>query len=167
MNESAMNQPAETGCDPWRGTALAGKLAPAVLVLGRLLGRRLERALSESGLGITPAQARVLLKLHIHGPLTQQALALQTEVDPSTLVSTLDVMEREGMAVRDPNPGDRRAHLVRLTPEGERRIPRLFELWDSVEAEWTRDMSAADRETFLKLVQELVSRLQEGDATCD
>lgn len=163
-----MNEPSnERRCDPWEGTELADKLGPAILLLCRLLARRVERALAEANLGITPAQARVLLKLHMHGPLTQQALALHTEVDPSTLVSTLDVMEREGMAVRDPNPDDRRAHLVRLTERGARRVPVLFELWAGVESEWTRDMSETDRQTLLRIVHERIARLQEGDPPCD
>lgn len=153
-------------CAEWEKSELAGKVSPAILFLGRLLGRQLERALLEAGLGITPAQARVILKLHFHGPLTQQALAIHTEVDPSTLVPTLDVMEREGMAVREPSPGDRRAHLVRLTARGERQVPRLFELWEGVEEELTRDMSANDRKALLRIVQHLIARLYDGDPPC-
>lgn len=141
-------------------------MGPAILFLGRLLGRRLERALVEEGLGITPAQARVLIALHFHGPLTQHALALHTDVDPSTMVPTLDVMEREGMAVREANPDDRRSYLVRLTARGERRVPRLFELWDGVEEELTRDMSASERKTLLRILQERIARLYEGDPPC-
>lgn len=135
-------------------------------MLGRLVTRRLERALVEEGLGLTPAQARILLALHFHGPLNQQSLAMHTDVDPSTLVSTLDVMERDGMAVRDKKPGDRRAHIVSLTERGERRVPRLFELWDAVEADLTRDMGAEKRKRMLSMVQQLIGRLHAGDPPC-
>ncbi|HJR53562.1 MAG TPA: MarR family transcriptional regulator [Gemmatimonadota bacterium] len=150
----------------WKRSGLEGKLGPPLLLLGRLVTRRLERALVEEGLGLTPAQARILLALHFHGPLNQQSLAVHTEVDPSTLVSTLDVMERDGMAVRDKKPGDRRAHLVSLTERGERRVPRLFELWDAVEADLTRDMSAEKRKRMLGMVQQLIGRLHAGDPPC-
>ena len=120
----------------------------------------------EEGLGLTPAQARILLALHFHGPLNQQSLAMHTDVDPSTLVSTLDVMERDGMAVRDKKPGDRRAHIVSLTERGERRVPRLFELWDAVEADLTRDMGAEKRKRMLSMVQQLIGRLHAGDPPC-
>jgi MarR family transcriptional regulator for hemolysin len=158
----------DDGCaaEAWARSGLADKLGPTCLLLGRLVARRLERALVEAGLGITPAQARALMALHFHGPMTQQALALHTEVDPSTLVSTLDVMEREGMAVREPNPADRRAHLVRLTPRGERRVPRLFELWDTVEEDLTRDIPARERRSLVRMLQDLTGRLYAGDAPC-
>jgi DNA-binding MarR family transcriptional regulator len=75
-------------------------------------------------------------------------------------------MEREGMAVREPSPGDRRAHLVTLTDLGEGRVPRLFELWDVVEEELTRDMSAGDRKSLLRMLRALISRLYAGDPPC-
>jgi len=162
----ADNGDRQCGADAWARSAHADKLGPAFVFLGRLVGRRLERALVEKGLGITPAQARVLVALHFHGPLTQQALAVHTEVDPSTLVSTLDVMEREGMAVREPAPGDRRAHLVSLTARGERRVPRLFELWDSVEEDLTRDMSATERKSLIRMLRAMIGRLYAGDPPC-
>jgi MarR family transcriptional regulator for hemolysin len=152
--------------EAWERSGLAEKISPGFLLLGRLVSRRLERALVEEGLGLTPAQARVLVALHFQGPLTQAALALQTGVDPSTLVSTLDIMEREGMAVREPSPGDRRAHLVTLTDLGEGRVPRLFELWDVVEEELTRDMSAGDRKSLLRMLRDLIGRLYAGDPPC-
>lgn len=145
---------------------MEGKLGPALLFLGRLVGRRLEKALVEAGLGVTPAQARILVALHFNGPLNQQSLALHTDVDPSTLVSTLDVMEREGMAVRDKKPGDRRAHLVSLTKRGESQVPRLFALWDTVEGDLTRDMGETERTAFLGMVQQLIGTLHEGDPPC-
>ena len=152
--------------EAWERTNLEGKLGPGLLFLGRLVGRRLERALLEQGIGITPAQARILIKLHFHGPLNQQSLAVQTEVDPSTLVSTLDVMEREGMAVREPDPSDRRAHLVRLTEHGERQVPRLFELWNAVEEDLTGDMSESEKKSLHGMVQRLIGRLHAGDSPC-
>jgi DNA-binding MarR family transcriptional regulator len=152
--------------EPWDRSGLEGKVGPALLFLGRLVGRRIERALVEQGLGITPAQARILLALHFHGPLSQQSLALHTDVDPSTLVSTLDVMEREAMAVRDPNPGDRRAHVVSLTERGERQVPRLFELWNAVDEDLTRDMTASERKSLLRMVQQLIGRLYTGEPPC-
>lgn len=152
--------------EAWKRAAIEGKLGPTLLYLGRLVGRRLERALDEQGLGITPAQARILLALHFQGPLSQQSLALHIDVDPSTLVSTLDVMERDGMAVRDPNPGDRRAHVVSLTERGERQVPRLFELWNAVDEDLTKELSPSERETLLPMVQRLVGRLCAGDPPC-
>src|SRR5688500_18300126 len=121
--------------DRFRQAGMEVRLGPSLLCVGRLLERRLLRAMSVAGIGLTPARARILITLHFHAPLSQQELASRIEVEPSTLVGTLDVMEREGLARREPNPSDRRAHLVSTTEKGEALIPSLFALWDVVESE--------------------------------
>ena len=147
---------------------LTDKLGPACLQLGRLVRRRLEQALDAAGLGLTPAQARVLVMLHFHGPQTQQALAGLTEVEPSTLVSTLDVLEREGLALRGPNPQDRRAYLVALTAKGARQVPKLFALWDGIEPELGAAFTTREREALVGSLQRLIAHLSasEGDPAC-
>ena len=56
-----------------------GRLGPTILCLGRVFERRLMRALAQAGLGVTPAQARVVMKLHFQGPLSQQELVYEVE----------------------------------------------------------------------------------------
>lgn len=145
---------------------LARKLGPQLMVLGRLATRRVEQALGAAGLGLTPAQARVIATLHFHGTLNQQSLAARTEVEPSTLVRTLDVMERDGLAVRESDPADRRAWQVRLTERGERRVPQLFALWDDVERELVEELPAEDQATLRDLLSRLIERLSRGETPC-
>jgi len=142
---------------------LEQKLGPAILCLGRLLKRRLEHALGETGLDLTPAQARVLVALHFGGPMSQHELAGHIDVEPSTLVGTLDVMERDGLARRERDPSDRRAHRVHLTEAGASRVPRLFALWDSVEEELAGDLEAAQRADLRARLAELIERLTKDD----
>jgi DNA-binding MarR family transcriptional regulator len=145
---------------------LAEKLGPVLLVLGRLVGRRLELALAGAGLGLTAAQARVLVMLRFHDTLNQQGLAAVTDVEPSTLVGTLDVLEREGLIVRERDPADRRAYHVRLTPEGQARVPRLFALWDQVEEDLAGGLAEKDRRALRELLEPLIERMSTGETPC-
>ena len=144
---------------------LEGRHGPTILCLGRVFERRLMRALAQAGLGVTPAQARIVMKLHFQGPLSQQDLASRTDVEPSTLVGTLDIMEREGLATREANPQDRRAHLVRLTEGGEALVPRLLGLIDLVEAEIEDLFPGRERERLQESLERLIERLSAGDET--
>ncbi|HWC05689.1 MAG TPA: MarR family transcriptional regulator [Gemmatimonadota bacterium] len=144
---------------------LDGRLGPAILCLGRVFERRLTRALAQAGLGVTPAQARIVMKLHIQGPLSQQELASRIDVEPSTLVGTLDVMEREGLATRESNPDDRRAHLVRLTETGGALVPRLLGLIDLVEAEIEDVFPGRERARLQESLERLIERLSMGEET--
>lgn len=145
---------------------LDGRLGPTILCLGRVFERRLVRALAQAGLGVTPAQARIVMKLHFQGPLSQQELASRIDVEPSTLVGTLDVMERDGLASRGANPQDRRAHLVRLTEGGEALVPRLLGLIDLVESEIVDVFPGHERERLQESLERLIERLSAGDETC-
>lgn len=164
--ERAAPELSPEACERWEATGLGEKLAPQALMLGRLVLRRLEQALADAGLGLTPAQARSIATLWLHGPMPQQALAAHTEVEPSTLVGTLDVMEREGIARRERNPADRRSWLVHLTPRGERLVPRLVGLWEEVERDLVAGMDPDEVAHARRLVSAMIGRLASGDAPC-
>ena len=51
---------------------------------------------------------------------TQTELACQLQLESATVVRLLDGMERLDLIERLPSPGDRRAKIVRLTPEGRK-----------------------------------------------
>ena len=70
-------------------------------------------------LGITPRQHYVLVSAR-SGEHTQTDLARTVGLDKTTLMVTLDELERTGLAERRPLPRDRRARLVAVTPAGER-----------------------------------------------
>ena len=145
---------------------LDGRLGPTILCLGRVFERRLMRALANARMGVTPAQARIVMKLHFLGPLSQQELASRIDVEPSTLVGTLDIMEREGLASREANPHDRRAHLVRLTGNGEALVPRLLGLIDLVEGEIEAVFPGPERARLQESLERLIERLSMGEETC-
>ncbi len=141
-------------------------LGATILCLGRVFERRLGRILAGTGLGVTPAQARIVMKLHFNGPLSQQELATRIDVEPSTIVGTLDVLEREGLASREPNPSDRRAHLVRLTEGGQALVPRLFGILEIVEAEIADVLPERERTRLQGWLNRLIERLSVGDEAC-
>jgi DNA-binding MarR family transcriptional regulator len=154
--------------DRFEQSGMEGRLGPSLLCVGRLLERRLLRAMAAAGIGLTPARARILISLHFHAPLSQQELASRIDVEPSTLVGTLDVMEREGLARREPNPSDRRAHLVSTTEKGEALIPSLFGLWDIVEGELVAALEEEERKRLQESLERLMERLwAEGDSCSD
>src|SRR5688500_8023706 len=72
-------------------------------------------------LGITPRSHCVLSKA-LGGELTQSQVAEQCALDKTTMVVTLDALERDGLAERRPSSSDRRVRIIRVTEEGERVV---------------------------------------------
>jgi MarR family transcriptional regulator, 2-MHQ and catechol-resistance regulon repressor len=76
--------------------------------------------------GLTESQFGVLEALWHLGPMPQARLCEKLLVSGSNLTTVMDNLERDGLVRRDPNPEDRRAHLVRLSEKGKAVIAGAF-----------------------------------------
>ena len=91
--------------------------------VGRLIRRAFEARAGH--LGLTQAQWRALWRLSRQEGINQATLADQLEIQPITLTRLLDKMEAHGWIERRPDPADRRALRLFLTPRAQ---PLLAEL---------------------------------------
>ena len=116
-------------------------LAAHLLCFGRAVRKHFETRITQSGLGLTAAQARVLMRLNYSGAMAQKALADGIDVAPPTLAATVEIMERDGLVSRQRNPADRRELLVELAEPGRSKLPALFELFEALETWLTKGLS--------------------------
>ena len=78
-------------------------------------------------LGTTPAQFDIVVTLGNTPGMTFKELGERTLITKGTLTGVVDRLADRGWVERCDCPGDRRATIVRLTPEGERQFARIFE----------------------------------------
>jgi DNA-binding MarR family transcriptional regulator len=79
------------------------------------LGRRLRDI--DARAGLTPARFSALASLRFHGSRNLGDLAADERVKAPSMTRLARDMERDGLIRRGPDPGDRRAVLVELTPK--------------------------------------------------
>jgi DNA-binding MarR family transcriptional regulator len=71
------------------------------------------------------ATLRAQRELNRGDRLTQTQLGRITGIEKSSLVLFLDALEQDGWVLRLPHPSDRRAHIVAMTEEGEKRFEQV------------------------------------------
>src|SRR5947208_3174066 len=74
-------------------------------------------------LGVTP-RAHCVLRKALTGEWTQSQLAEMCGLDKTTMVVTMDELERMGLAERRPDRDDRRARIVGVTDAGRQIVAR-------------------------------------------
>jgi MarR family transcriptional regulator, transcriptional regulator for hemolysin len=112
-------------------------------------------------LGVSP-RAHCVLSTAMTGEFTQTALAQAVGVDKTTMVVTLDELERQGLAERRPSSKDRRARVVAVTKAGEKLVRRAEELTERVQEDVLATLPANERKALVGGLTHLVSgRLNE------
>ena len=110
-------------------------------------------------LGITPRDLCVLSNA-MAGGLTQNRLADLCALDKTTMVVTLDQLERAGLAERRPSPADRRARIIAVTNAGERIVAEAQDVVARIYDDVLAALPAGQRQAFVGGLERLVrSRL--------
>lgn len=149
---------------------------PAVEFAGQLFFRlwrasHTQTAAALGSIGLTTALFSVLNFLMAGGAAIQQEIGAAIGIDPSTMVSLIDELERAGLAKRRPHPRDRRAREVVITPKGRRAVERGRALAKEVEDAVLQGLASNERRELLKLMRKALSsappaplwRSEEGD----
>ncbi|MFF2087919.1 MarR family winged helix-turn-helix transcriptional regulator [Nocardia sp. NPDC058176] len=131
-------------------------LAAMLVPLGRALAEAERPVLDRHGL--TMWGYVVLLGLGEQPVHTQAALAKAIGADKTRIIPVLDDLQRRGLLEREPDPADRRVNLVRLTAAGARLRDSARRDIQEQERRLFADLPAADRDTFLRVLQQLAER---------
>jgi MarR family transcriptional regulator, transcriptional regulator for hemolysin len=91
--------------------------------VSRIVSRAFDDALAEAG-GSLPVWL-VLISLKSGQLASQRELADAVGIQGATLTHHLNTMEAAGLVTRRRDPGNRRQHLVELTPDGDALFHRM------------------------------------------
>src|SRR3979490_1214551 len=112
------------------------------------------------GRGTTRAQWIVLFRLRQQEGLSQVDLAEVLELQPISLVRLLDRLVEHGFLERRPDPRDRPANPLFLTPGVRQLVAELAPLRDSIATDVLQDIPAAAIETSLETLQDIKERIK-------
>ncbi len=91
-----------------------------------------------AGTGITPNEYAVLSAIGVMRAVSPTELASLLRVPPTSISRHVARVVDAGLAIRSPNPGDRRSYLLELTEDGRATlraiVPRFRRLIDGLRA---------------------------------
>lgn len=125
---------------------------------GHLLALQLGAALAE--VGLTARMQCVLVHAAGH-ERTQAELAELADLDKTTMVATVDELERLGYAERVPSTTDRRARVLRVTKAGRAAAVRGQKIVDKVHGAALLPFSDKERSILI----DALALLAEADAS--
>ena len=131
-----------------------------VVEVSRLMRREFYDRLEGSQL--TQAEARALKNIAHNEGLKQRDLAELLEVQPITLARLIDRLEEDGLVERRPDPEDRRAYRLHVTPAAAPHLKAIEEVADEIRAHALADLNEKERAAAVAALAKIRDTLRSG-----
>jgi DNA-binding MarR family transcriptional regulator len=128
-------------------------LVTAFAELHMHLMRTLDRRMAEEGASL--ARTKLLLCLQKRGPLRATDIAEYFNQSPRTVTEEIDGLERDGLVERKPDPSDRRAKRVQITPKGVEAVARTEPLRRQIIDQTFGSLLPDERESLAAVLEKL------------
>jgi DNA-binding MarR family transcriptional regulator len=128
------------------------------------LKAELSRALHAAGFSVTPEQWAVLNRLWENEGESQTILAERTSKDRHNMTRILDLLEKNGLVRREPDPEDRRSRRIFLTDEGKTLKKELIPIVKKHLLRAFAGLGTEDVEQLMRIHEHIVANLGESAA---
>lgn len=120
---------------------------------------------SIESLGVCLSDFGVMELLLHKGPQPVNEIGRRIELTSGAITTAVDRLEARGLVAREAHPTDRRARIVRLTPEGKEQAARLFRDHKVAMDLGASRLSKAERVELIELLKKLGVSAQDAAST--
>jgi MarR family transcriptional regulator, organic hydroperoxide resistance regulator len=99
-------------------------------------------------------------------PMAMKELGKRMHCDPSFVTLVADMLEKRGLARREPHPADRRVKNLVLTQDGL-SLKQKLETEISARMPWNRALNDDERAQLLALIRKMLSAEDDGEGGTD
>jgi MarR family transcriptional regulator, lower aerobic nicotinate degradation pathway regulator len=117
-----------------------------------------------AGWKLRPLQFLILQVLGSAGGVSQQELCRVVRVDSGNMVELVDGLEALEFARRDPDPADRRRHIVTITEPGRAALATITQAVGDYTDGFLSPLTAAERQQLTRVLGKLYATTPEGTA---
>jgi DNA-binding MarR family transcriptional regulator len=159
MNIVLEERPEEVNAEAPLCANLGWLLAQASHALATEMTARLE------DVGIFP-RSYCVIQTAMQSEMTQTEIAQAVGLDKTTMVVTVDELEKAGLAERIPSQTDRRARLIRVTPAGVEKAAQAEQIVADLQDEILATLPAVEREALMRGLARLVDDRLSAPSEC-
>ena len=143
---------------------LAGNLSWLLAQASHVMVTEMTSAFED--MGVSP-RGHCVLKAASGGEYTQKELAESIGLDKTTMVVTVDELERAGLAERVPSAVDRRARIIGVTPSGRKAIAKGERVVQRIQEDVLGALPERERDAFMATLGKLVRGRLAEPTPCD
>ncbi len=133
-----------------------------VLKAHRALQKVAIQSIESLGVGLSDFGVMELL-LH-KGPQPVNEIGRRIELTSGAITTAVDRLESRGLVARGAHPTDRRARIVRLTPEGQEQAAKLFGGHKGAMDLVANRLSKAERVELIELLKKLGASAEDASS---
>lgn len=117
--------------------------------LSFVLARQSDQVLQEQ-LGIGFSQFKIMMVLQWDPSVQQRYIADKLGQTEASISRQIKLLQKDGMLTSQVHPNNRRQHMTRLTPKGQRVIDKALEILNRYHAPVFQQLSAKQQEQLLQ-----------------
>jgi DNA-binding MarR family transcriptional regulator len=122
----------------------------------RAMGERMAHETWAHEAGFRPGCIGVLHVVAAREPVSQREVSDALLLDPSDVVTLVDILERAGLVERKRDPADRRRYALEVTAAGQLAVVRLREITREANQELLAPLDPDEREQLAVLLARVV-----------
>jgi DNA-binding MarR family transcriptional regulator len=113
--------------------------------------------------GLTMPQFSILMQLHHKGPCGMSEISERFEVTPAAASQLVEKLVQAGYLERTEDPSDRRAKLLKLSPEGAKLVEEGMNQRHRWMEEIVRNLSSDEQKKIIEALEILTHAAQDVD----
>jgi DNA-binding MarR family transcriptional regulator len=113
--------------------------------------------------GLTMPQFSILMQLHHKGPCGMSEISERFEVTPAAASQLVEKLVQAGYLERTEDPSDRRAKLLKLSPEGAKLVEEGMNQRHRWMEEVVRNLSSDEQKKIIEALEILTHAAQDVD----
>lgn len=104
---------------------------------------------------ITLEQMHIIKHLPEAEGISQRQIADATDKTPANVTRLLDRLELKELIERNPDPNDRRATLIFITPKGSKLLKKILSKFDSLKSDFLKDISEQEQDIVYNALEKI------------